>query len=97
MAKAPPSKCDLVRVFAEVPEPRVNRSKLRKLEDILMIAVSATICGADSFVEVELFGKTKEGWLASFLELPNGIPSHDTFRAVFMAIDPEGFMEAAMK
>jgi predicted transposase YbfD/YdcC len=97
MAEDPSLENDLVSVFAEVSDPRVDRGKLHKLEDILTIAVCATICGADSFVEMALFGKSKEEWFASFLELPNRIPSHDTFRAVFMALDPESFLEAFMR
>jgi hypothetical protein len=59
--------------------------------DIIVRAVCAVICGADNWVEVELFGRTKQQWLRTFLELPHGIPSHDTFGRVFRLLDPEVF------
>lgn len=77
--------------FADLEDPRVDRTKLHKLIDIIVIAICAVICGADSWVDVELFGKSKIAWLRTFLELPNGIPSHDTFGRVFRHLDPDGF------
>jgi len=94
MDKDPSGRYDLVSILSEIPDPRVDRRRLHKLEDILTIALCATICGADTFVDMEVFGESKEGWFSSFLELPNGIPSHDTFRAVFMAVDPREFLGA---
>jgi hypothetical protein len=64
----------LETLLAAVEDPRVERTKRHKLLDIIIIA----ICGAEGWVEIEEFGKAKEGWLKSLLELPNGIPSHDT-------------------
>ena len=61
--------------------------------DIIVITICAVICGADSWVAVEAFGGAKYKWLAGFLELPKGIPSHDTFRRVFSAIDATKFEE----
>ena len=61
------------------------------LGDLVAIAICAVICGADDWTEVALFGESKEKWLRTFLRLPNGIPSHDTFSRVFAAIEPEGF------
>jgi predicted transposase YbfD/YdcC len=77
--------------FATLPDPRVERTKEHLLLDILTIAVCAIICGADSFVEMEEFGDAKQEWLTTFLSLPSGIPSHDTFTRVFAALDPEQF------
>jgi len=77
--------------FVTLPDPRVERTKQHLLLDLLTIAVCAVICGADSFVEMEEFGNAKQKWLASFLALPSGIPSHDTFTRVFAALDPEAF------
>jgi predicted transposase YbfD/YdcC len=77
--------------FTPLKDPRVERTKLHHLLDILTIAVCGVICGADSWVEIEQFGIAKLPWFRSFLELPNGIPSHDTFGRVFAALDPEQF------
>jgi predicted transposase YbfD/YdcC len=77
--------------FGELPDPRMERTKRHQLLDILTIAVCGVICGADSWVEVEQFGKAKRAWLEQFLVLPNGIPSHDTFGRVFAHLDPARF------
>ena len=76
-----------VERFAESEDPRIERTELHQLNDILMIAVCAVICGADSWVEVGEFGWAREEWLAQMLELPNGIPSHDIVRGVFALLD----------
>ena len=85
---AQPPKATILDHFADLDDPRVERTRQHKLVDILSIAICATICGADSWVHVELFGKGKREWFQSFLELPHGIPSHDTFGAVFSRLDP---------
>lgn len=77
--------------FADLQDPRIDRTKLHKLFDIIVIAICAVICGADSWVEVEEFGNAKIDWLRTFLELPNAIPSHDTFGRVFALLDPDQF------
>ena len=76
---AQPPKATILDHFAELDDPRVERTRRYKLVDILAIAICATICGADSWVHIELFGRSKLAWFQSFLELPHGIPSHDTF------------------
>jgi predicted transposase YbfD/YdcC len=85
------SASDLVSHFASLKDPRIERTKRHKLLDIIIIAICGTICGADGWVEIEQFGKEKEEWLKTFLELPNGIPSHDTFGRVFAHLDPVEF------
>jgi hypothetical protein len=82
--------------FATIEDPRMQRTQLHKLGDLLFIAVCATLCGANAFTAMEEFGRSKIAWLKKFLELPNGIPSHDTFRNVFIAIKPEAFTECFM-
>ena len=78
--------------FSELPDPRTDRSRIRhKLMDMVVIAISAVICGADSWVAVESFGHAKFQWLARLLKLPNGIPSHDTFSRVFGLLDSVAF------
>jgi predicted transposase YbfD/YdcC len=77
--------------FAELTDPRVDRGKLHLLLDILVIALCAVICGADTWVEMEAYGKAKYEWLKEFLALPNGIPSHDTFARVLARLKPEEF------
>jgi predicted transposase YbfD/YdcC len=80
--------------FSKVTDPRVDRTKEHKLLDMIAIAICAVICGAESWVDIELFGKSKLLWLKTFLELPNGIPSHDTFGRVFARIDGQQFQVA---
>jgi predicted transposase YbfD/YdcC len=82
--------------FANIEDPRMQRTQLHKLGDVLFIAVCATICGANAFTAMEEFGRSKFAWLKQFLELPHGIPSHDTFRNVFIALKPEAFTECFM-
>jgi predicted transposase YbfD/YdcC len=82
---------DLASHFSSLKDPRVERTKQHKLLDIIIIAICGTICGADGWVAIEQFGKAKEAWLKTILELPNGIPSHDTFGRVFMHLDPVEF------
>jgi predicted transposase YbfD/YdcC len=81
----------LVKHFAALEDPRVERTKLHPLVSILVIALCAVICGAESWDDIALFGKAKEAWFKSFLDLPHGIPSHDTFNRVFAALDPQQF------
>ena len=78
----------LLRFFDELEDPRMDRTKLHSLSDILVITICAVICGADEWTEIELFGKSKRKWFERFLALPNGIPSHDTFGRVFSLLDP---------
>src|SRR2546429_8935560 len=75
--------------FATLEDPRVERTKRHQLLAIITIALCAVICGADTWVDVEEFGHAKRAWLETFLDLPNGIPSHDTFGRVFARLDPE--------
>jgi len=77
----------LFEKVGEIKDPRVERTKLHSLKDILVMAVCGTICGADNWEEIAEFGESKREWFATFLELENGIPSHDTFRRVFILLD----------
>jgi hypothetical protein len=79
------------RFFAALPDPRVSRTRKHRLDDILAITLCAVICGADTFEEIERFGKAREDWLRGFLALPHGVPSHDTFNRVLAALDRRAF------
>lgn len=96
-SKKTKAEVSIADYFAEIEDPRLERTKEHKLVDIFVIAICAIICGADGWVGVEAFGKAKQAWFESILELPNGIPSHDTFGRVFARIDPEEFENCFMK
>ena len=81
----------LTERFSALEDPRTGRAKRHNLTDVVTIAICAVICGADSWVDVEMFGKSKEEWLSRLLDLPNGIPSHDTFGRVFARLDSVQF------
>ena len=74
-------------IFSQIDDPRSDINKLHKLEDILLIGVIAVICAADTWKNMETYAKAKEDFLRKFLDLPNGIPSDDTFNRVFSSID----------
>lgn len=88
---------DLFEHFNELPDPRMDRKKRHSLMDILFISICSVICGATSFVDMHDFGCAKSEWLDDYLDLYNGIPSHDTFRRVFALIDPDCFVKCFMK
>jgi predicted transposase YbfD/YdcC len=88
---SPPPTPSILAHFQALDDPRVSPATRHKLLDIVAIAVCAVICGADTWVEVEAFGQAKAAWLRTFLALPHGIPSHDTFGRVFAALDPQQF------
>jgi predicted transposase YbfD/YdcC len=77
--------------FATLEDPRVLRTQLHPLINVVVIGLCAVICGARHFTQMEEFGKNKREWLAKFLDLQNGIPSHDVFNAVFACLKPEQF------
>ncbi|AMV26742.1 Transposase DDE domain protein [Gemmata sp. SH-PL17] len=84
----------LTAVFADVPDPRIETAnKLHPLTDILVIATCAVIAGADGWDEIAEYARTKEPFFRRFLELPNGVPSHDTFERVFAKLDPDAFAD----
>lgn len=88
------SKKSLIEHLSTIKDPRVNRTRDHELIDILVIAVCALLCRAETFNDMEDFGKAKHDWFKTFLSLPNGIPSHDTFNRVFQMLDPAEFLEA---
>jgi predicted transposase YbfD/YdcC len=87
----PDSELAFSRYFADLPDPRSDRTKKHSLADILGVTLCAVICGADSFEEIERFGEARLPWLREWFPLPNGIPSHDTFNRVLAALDRKTF------
>lgn len=85
-----PAAGGILRFFDHLPDPRAA-NVVHRLHDILVVALCAVICGADGWAEVEVFGRSKLGWFKTFLDLPGGIPSHDTFGRVFARLDPDAF------
>ncbi|HYE19594.1 MAG TPA: ISAs1 family transposase [Tepidisphaeraceae bacterium] len=80
----------ILRAFRDMPDPRAA-NVTHKLHDLIVIAACAVICGAGGWAEVEVFGNSKLAWFRTFLDLPGGVPSHDTFGRVFSRLDPDAF------
>jgi hypothetical protein len=78
-----------LKYFAELRDPRVERNREHLLEEVVLISIAAVLSGAESWNDIADYGKAKLEWLKTFLTLPSGIPSHDTFNRVFAALDPE--------
>jgi predicted transposase YbfD/YdcC len=87
----------LMSYFVGMKDPRIDRTKRHLMEDILFISIAAVLSGVDTWDEMEQYGKNKQTWLTSVLELPNGIPSHDTFNRFFAALDPIDFESRFMQ
>jgi predicted transposase YbfD/YdcC len=85
------AETSISRHFAALTDPRIERTREHRLVEIVTIALCAVVCGADDWVAIETFGRAKEAWLRTFLALPGGIPSHDTFGRVFARLDPDEF------
>jgi hypothetical protein len=86
-----PMNASLVEHFQDLEDPRIERAKKHHLLDILIMAICTLLTGGEGFQDMELFGKSKRQWLQTFLALPNGIPSHDTFGRVFARLNPQRF------
>lgn len=87
----------LKRYFGELPDPRVEGRCEHRLVDIIVTAICGVLSGSEGWEDIEEFGHSKLEWLQQFLELPNGIPSHDTFRRVFSLLDATAFQEQFMR
>lgn len=87
----------MINHFEDLKDPRINRTKAHDLIDILVIAICAILCGAETFNDMEDFGKAKQEWFKTFLRLRNGIPSHDTFNRMFAALDPKQFLDCFLR
>ena len=84
----------LIGCMQEVPDPRAPYNQKHKFLDIIIIAITAILCGMDTWNEIEDWANSKKDWLGRFLELPGGIPSHDTINRVFQMMDPKKFHDA---
>jgi len=84
---------DLITHFSKITDQRKPNGIRHKLIDIIVIAICGVICGADDWVMIEYLGNAKREWFGTFLELPHGISSHDTFGKVFALIEPKDFQE----
>ena len=84
----------MLRIFKDIPDPRMQGKVVHNLHDILVIAVCSIIAGLEHWTQMEDYGKVHFDWFKSFLELPSGIPSHDTFGNVFAALSPNEFEKA---
>jgi predicted transposase YbfD/YdcC len=81
----------IARYFRDLPDPRRGRLCRHEFLDILVIAICAVVCGQHTWTDIAFYGQDRADWLKTFLNLPNGIPSHDTFRYVFTRLDPQAF------
>lgn len=85
------ARAGVLRSFASLPDPRRQRTRKHELLELITIAICGVICGADGWTQMAQFGRAKRKWFQTFLHLPNGIPSHDTFGRVFARLDPVAF------
>jgi len=90
---ADPMNASIVTHFQSLEDPRIERTKKPHLLDMLVIALCTLLTGGEGFQDMELFGRSKRTWLQTFLTLPHGIPSHDTFGRVFARLNPRCFQE----
>lgn len=85
------SETSILAYFGDLEDPRIEKNRKHPLINVISIAILGVICGADTWVDIERYGNAKQSWLSTFLDLKNGIPSHDTFGRVFRWLDAEQF------
>ena len=89
----PHDPASILDQFAALPDPRREQGRIHQLDEIVFMAICAVLCGADSWLEITDYSHSKIDWLKTFLTLPGGVPSHDTFRRVFCLLDPLAFQK----
>jgi predicted transposase YbfD/YdcC len=89
----PEDPASILEHFALLPDPRRDHGQIHRLDEIVFMAICGVLCGADSWQEIADYSESKSDWLSTFLALPGGIPSHDTFRRVFCLLDPLAFQK----
>lgn len=87
------SETSILTHFGDLDDPRIGKNRKHPLINVISIAILGVICGADTWVDIERYGKAKQAWLSTFLDLRQGIPSHDTFGRVFRWLDAEQFQK----
>src|SRR5262245_15523072 len=87
----PQDPAAILKHFAELPDPRREHRRIHRLDDIVFVALCAVLGGADSWQGIADYAESKFDWLSTFLTLPGGVPSHDTFRRIFCLLDPRAF------
>jgi predicted transposase YbfD/YdcC len=83
----------IIEHFRDIEDPRIERNKRHLILDIIIVTICAVVCGCETWEDIEMYGKEKQQWLSKFLKLPNGIPSHDTIRRLFIRLNPEKLQE----
>jgi DDE_Tnp_1-associated/Transposase DDE domain len=89
----PHDSASILDHFAELADPRREQGRIHRLDEIVFIATCAVLCGADNWVQIADYARSKRDWLKTFLSLPGGVPSRDTFRRVFCLLDPLSFQK----
>jgi predicted transposase YbfD/YdcC len=84
---------NIVDHFRDIKDPRIDRQKKHTIWDIIVLTICAVVCGCETWEDIEMYGKEKHQWLKGFLSLPNGIPSHDTIRRLFIRLNPDHLQE----
>jgi predicted transposase YbfD/YdcC len=92
-APLPQDPASILEHFAVLPDPRRDHRRIHQLDEIEFMAICAVLCGADSWLDIADYAESKFDWLKTFLTLPGGVPSHDTFRRVFCLLDPLAFQK----
>src|SRR6185437_1688070 len=92
-ASRPRDPASILDHFDDLPDPRREQGRIHRLDEIVFIATCAVLCGADSWEQIADYAHSKIDWIKTFLALPGGIPSHDTFRRVFCLLDPLAFQK----